>query len=154
LQPNPSLTLTSLRKSHTQEGLVQAKWTNQILDETFESIVKHHPSLDPGKLARTRELMSGAIRDCLVTGYEALVDVVTLPDPDDRHVLAAAIKSRAQVIVTSNIKDLPESALEQWNVEAKTSDEFMLDQFYLSGPVVWRCPVRCGQLEEPARNCE
>lgn len=57
-----------------QEGLVQAKWTNQILDETFESILKQHPGLDTEKLARTRELMSGAIRDCLVTGYEPLVD--------------------------------------------------------------------------------
>jgi predicted nucleic acid-binding protein len=120
-----------------QEGLVQAKWTNQILDETFESIVKQHPGLDAGKLARTRELMSGAIRDCLVTGYEPLVDVVSLPDPDDRHVLAAAIKSRAQVIVTSNVRDFPESALESWNVEAKTPDEFLLDQFHLSGPVLY-----------------
>ena len=99
--------------------------------------MKQHPSLDPGKLARTRELMSGAIRDCLVTGYEPLVDIVTLPDSNDRHVLAAAIKCRAQVIVTSNIKDFPPSALEQWNVEAKTPDEFMRDQFYLSGPVLY-----------------
>jgi hypothetical protein len=53
-----------------QDGLVQAKWTNQILDETFESIAKQHPDLNPVKLARTRDLMSGAIRDCLVTGYE------------------------------------------------------------------------------------
>jgi hypothetical protein len=46
-----------------QDGLVQAKWTKQILDETFESIVKQHPGLDPVKLARTRDLMSGAIRE-------------------------------------------------------------------------------------------
>ncbi len=120
-----------------QDGLVQAKWTNQILDETFESIVKQHPGLDLVKLARTRDLMSGAIRDCLITGYEPLVNVVTLPDPDDRHVLAAAIKARAQVIVTNNIKDFPAPALEQWNVEAKTPDEFLLDQFHLSGPVLY-----------------
>jgi predicted nucleic acid-binding protein len=120
-----------------QDGLVQAKWTNQILDETFESIIKQHPGLDSKKLARTRDLMSGAIRDCLVTGYEPLINVVTLPDPDDRHVLAAAIKARAQVIVTNNIKDFPAPALEQWNVEAKTPDEFLLDQFHLSGPVLY-----------------
>ena len=62
---------------------------------------------------------------------------MTLPDPDDRHVLAAAIKARAQVIVTNNIKDFPPPALEQWNVEAKTPDEFLLDQFHLSGPVLY-----------------
>jgi len=93
--------------------------------------------LDPAKLARTRDLLRGAIRACLVTDYEPLIDVVTLPDTHDRHVLAAAIKSRPQVIVTSNIKDFPESALEQWNVEAKTPDEFMLDQLYLNGPVLY-----------------
>lgn len=90
-----------------QAGLVQARWTNQILGETFESIMKQRPDREPAKPARTRELMSGAIRDCLVTGYEPLIEVSTRPDPDDRHVLAAAIRARAQVIETSNIKDSP-----------------------------------------------
>lgn len=120
-----------------QEGLVQAKWTNQILDETFGSIEKQHADLDPAKLARTRELMSRAVRDCLVTGHEPLIESVTLPDPDDRHVLAAAIRARAQVIVTANGRDFPDAALRPWNVEAKTPDEFLLDQFYLSGPVLY-----------------
>ncbi|GAB89902.1 hypothetical protein GORHZ_074_00115 [Gordonia rhizosphera NBRC 16068] len=77
-------------------GLVQAKWTDQILDEVFRNLAANRPDLDPLKFARTRELMNGAVRDCLVTGYESLVDALDLPDPDDRHVLAAAIKARAQ----------------------------------------------------------
>lgn len=49
-----------------QAGLVQAKWTDQILDETFDNLVKDRPDLDPDKLVRTRQLMCRAIRDCLV----------------------------------------------------------------------------------------
>lgn len=120
-----------------QGGLVQARWTNAILDETFKSIQERLPDLDPVKLDRTRELMSGAIRDVLVTGYEPLIPAVALPDPNDRHVVAAAIRARAQVIVTANVRDFPVEALSQWDVEAKTPDEFLLDQFHLSGPVVY-----------------
>lgn len=69
-----------------------------------------------------------AVRDCLMTGYEPLVDALDLPDPDDRHVLAAAIKARAQVIVTHNLKDFPPNMLEKWDMEAKSADDFIRDQ--------------------------
>jgi predicted nucleic acid-binding protein len=110
-----------------QAGLVQAKWTDHILDETFDNLVKDRPDLAPDKLARTRQLMCRAVRDCLVTDHEPLIEAVQLPDPADRHVLAAAIKARAQTIVTSNVKDFPTEALRQWNVEAQHPDEFVLD---------------------------
>lgn len=77
------------------------------LDEVFDSLARNRPDLDPAKLTRTRELMGAAICDVLVVGHEPLIDVVDLPDPDDRHVLAAAIKARAQVIVTQNLRDFP-----------------------------------------------
>lgn len=76
-------------------GLVQAKWTDEILDEVFRSLKTDRPDLEPAKLARTRMLMERAVRDCMVAGYKPLVDVLTLPDPDDRHVLAAAIRARS-----------------------------------------------------------
>jgi predicted nucleic acid-binding protein len=119
-----------------QAGLVQAKWTEAILDETFQSILRRRPELDHERLDRTRKLMCAAVRDCLITGYEPLELAVELPDADDRHVLAAAIKARAQVIVTSNLKDFPKSALAAWNIEAKSPDDFVVDQFHLDGPAV------------------
>lgn len=94
-----------------QGGLVQAKWTDQILDETFRNILKNHPDIPPEKLDRVRALMNAAIRDCLVKGHEPMIDAVELPDPDDRHVLAAAIRAKAQVVVTFNLKDFPTEAL-------------------------------------------
>ena len=67
-----------------QAGLVQAKWTDEILDEVFDNLIDNRPDLDPGALARTRELMVQAVRDCLVTDSELLIEPVELPDPDDR----------------------------------------------------------------------
>jgi hypothetical protein len=75
-------TLRDVLNRVAQEGMVHAKWTNRILDETFNAIEKTNPHLDPARLARTRELMGGAIRDCLVVGYEPLINAVELPDPD------------------------------------------------------------------------
>lgn len=89
-------------------GVVRARWSEMILDECFRSILEQRPDLTPQALARTRELMNRAVPDCLVTGFEQLIDGLRLPDPDDRHVLAAAIRAGAQGIVTANLKDSPE----------------------------------------------
>lgn len=64
--------------------LVRAKWTDQILDEVFDSLKSNRPDLDEQKLKRTRELMMTAVRDWRVTNYEALIVDLQLPDPDDR----------------------------------------------------------------------
>ena len=103
-----------------QVGLVQAKWTNAIHDEWIRSVLKNNPHLTPERLSRTRTLMDQAVRDCLVTGFEELIDSVTLPDPDDRHVLAAAIHANAEVIVTSNQKHFPDSELKKYDVQRST----------------------------------
>jgi len=135
-------TLRDLLIRVAEAGLVQAKWTDQILDEVFGSLTANRPDLDPQKLARTRDLMNRAVRDCLVTGYEPLIEAVDLPDPDDRHVLAAAIKARAQVIVTRNLKDFPSAALEAWDMQAKSADNFILDQIDLSREAVYSAVQR------------
>jgi predicted nucleic acid-binding protein len=83
--------------------LVQAKWTNHILDELDRSLAKGR-GISEDKRQRLRVLMNAAVADCLVEGYEPLIDGLKLPDPDDRHVLAAAIKCGARVIVTSNVR--------------------------------------------------
>jgi predicted nucleic acid-binding protein len=130
-------TLRDLLIRIAQAGLVQAKWTDQIMDEVFDRLAENRPDLDPAALARTRELMVLAVRDCLVTGYEPLIDVIDLPDADDRHVLAAAIASHAQVIVTSNLRDFPEGALQPWRIEARSPDDFVLDQIDLDRQVIY-----------------
>jgi PIN domain len=117
---------------------VQAKWTDRILDEALRGVVKKYPDISQDKVDRLRQLMIDAVPDCLVRGHEPLIDILQLPDPDDRHVLAAAIKAGAQVIVTAD-KDFIPSALEPWDIEAKSPDEFVLDQIDVADRLIWGC---------------
>jgi len=88
-----------MRVAHA--GLVRARWSDAILDECFHNIAASRPDLDSIVLDRTRRLMNAAIADALVTGYEHLVGALALPDPDDRHVLAAAIRSGGSILATA-----------------------------------------------------
>ena len=112
-------------------GMVRARWTEQILDETFGNLARNRPDIPPENLARTRKLMCDAIPDVLIEGHEPLEPAFDLPDPNDRHVLAAAVKAGAQVIVTQNLRDFPDYALTPWGVEAKAPDDFLVDQYHL-----------------------
>ncbi len=108
-------------------GLFAAKWTERIHDEWTRSVLAKRPELSD-RLPRTRGLMDRAIPDCLVHGYEPLIDALQLPDPDDRHVLAAAIRAGAQLIVTLNIRDFPVEALSAYDIEAVHPDAFVEQQ--------------------------
>lgn len=120
-------------------GMVRAHWTDEILDEAFGNLAANRPDLSPERLAVTRERMNIAVPGALVSGYEALAGALKLPDPDDRHVLAAAIAAGAVVIVTSNLGDFPAEALEPFGIEAKTPDDFVLDQIGLDEGTVRDC---------------
>lgn len=110
-----------------QLGLVRARWTEQIHDEWIRNVIKDNPQLSSERLARTRSLMNKAVRDCIVCGYEDLIDSLVLPDPDDRHVLAAAIRTGAELIVTCNLKDFPPATLSQFDIQAQHPDDFLVD---------------------------
>ena len=96
-------------------------------------VIRANPQLDPVRLERTRQLMVRAVPDCLVTGYEPLIRAVELPDPDDRHVVAAAIRCHAQIIVTNNLRDFPDRVLSPLDIKAQSPDHFvhrLLDTAY------------------------
>ena len=103
----------------------------------FAALKRDRPDLDPERLDRTRTLMGTAVRDWKVTGHEPLIDSLKLPDPDDRHVLAAAIRAGAQVIVTANLRHFPPAELTRWDVEAQSPDEFVRDQISLDRSTVY-----------------
>lgn len=110
-----------------QAGLVRARWTETIHDEWMRSVLKVNPQLSHERLTRTRTSMNQAVRDCLVTNYEGLVASLSLPDPDDRHVLAAAIRVGATVIVTFNLSDFPGDTLSRYDVTAQHPDDFLFE---------------------------
>jgi hypothetical protein len=82
--------------------------------------------------------MDRSVPDCLVTGFEELIDSLDLPDSDDRHVLAAAIRAQAGVIVTYNIGDFPEDVLDSYGIEAQHPDEFVTHLYDLAPGAVCR----------------
>jgi predicted nucleic acid-binding protein len=135
LYPN---TLRDLLIRVALADLVQAKWTDHILDEVDEALERNGIST-PEKNALRRSRMNEAVRDCLVTGYEPLIDGLKIPDPDDRHVLAAAIKAGAQVIVTDDRRGFPPEYLAEWDIEPKTADDFVMDLIDLHHHIVYAC---------------
>jgi predicted nucleic acid-binding protein len=105
--------------------LFQARWTEDIHEEWIRNLLEARADLTRGQLERTRELMNANVRDCLVEGYQSLIPGLELPDPEDRHVLAAAIRANASVIVTFNLKDFPAARVERYGIEAQHPDEFI-----------------------------
>ncbi len=141
-----------LRLSTT--GLFAAKWTDQIHDEWIRNVLKSRPDLED-KLSRTRELMNQAVSDSLVTGYESLIDSLELPDADDRHVLAAAIRSGAQAIITFNLKDFPGAALDHYGIEAMHPDAFIEHQLDLhQGAVIATAKQHREALKNPPKTAD
>jgi hypothetical protein len=131
-------------------GVVRARWTEQILDECFRSILADRPDLTVEKLARTRAAMNRAIPDVLVTGHESLIGGIALPDPDDRHVVAAAIRAGAQAIVTANLRDFPKDTLAPLGLEAVHPDDFVLDSIDLApGLICAAVAAQAGALKNP-----
>ncbi len=117
-------------------GLYQAKWTEQIHEEWIYNLLKNRKDLTRKKLERTKNLMNQAVPDCLVKNYEGLIETIDLPDSKDRHVVAAAIISNCQIIVTSNLKDFPDETLQHFDIIAVNPDDFILDQLDLDHPRV------------------
>ena len=107
--------------------LYRARWSDLIHDEWTRNVLTNRNDLNSDQLNRTRQLMNANVRDSLVAGFEYLIPSIELPDPDDRHVVAAAIHSGASLIVTFNLKDFPTDALKPYNLAAQHPDDFIVD---------------------------
>ena len=107
--------------------LYRARWSDMIHDEWTRNVLASRPDLTAEQLSRTRQLMNAHVRDSLVTGHDYLIPSIQLPDPDDRHVVAAAVHSGASLIVTFNLKDFPPEVLKPYNLAAQHPDDFIVD---------------------------
>jgi len=134
-------------------GLFRARWSDEIHEEWIRAVLSNRPDLKREQLEHTKAEMEKAIPDAAVTGYQELVLGLNLPDPDDRHVLAAAIRCQAGVIVTYNLKDFPPEALALYGLDVQHPDEFIQHLFDLSPARV--CAVVRDQraaLKNPPRS--
>lgn len=120
------------------------KWTDQIHEEWIENAIEEDarrhdpPQLSREKLKRTRNLMEQHAAESNVTGYESRIPSLMLPDPDDRHVLAAAIESETGVIVTFNLRDFPEAALAPHGIVAVAPDDFLCELLEEKPELFWQ----------------
>jgi hypothetical protein len=136
-------------------GLYRAKWTQRIEQEWMRSVMERRPDLPAEWLERTRDRMNAHLPDAMVRGYESLEAGLELPDPNDRHVLAAAIHCHAGAIVTCNLKDFPVEALAPHGIGAQHPDEFIEHAFGIDPAAVIRA-VRNQRaaLRYPAKSIE
>lgn len=111
-------------------GLFRARWSEDILNEWTRNLLANKPDLKHSIESQLRVIRK-TFPESIVTGYEPLVAGLSLPDPEDRHVLAAAIQCGAQHIITENLKDFPEHILEPLGIEAIGADEFLFRTFEL-----------------------
>ena len=113
-------------------GAYRPLWSSEVLaelDRTLRLLLGKRevsPEETDVYLTRLFRQMETAFPDALVTGWESLAETVQLPDPDDRHVVAAARVGRADVIVTDNLADFPPAALPA-PLTRQSLDEFLLD---------------------------
>jgi hypothetical protein len=119
--------------------IYKARWTADIHLEWIDNLLANKPHRQRATLERTRDLMDAHTRDALVTGYERLIPLVEVPDPNDRHVLAAAIVGHCDVIVTTNLKHFPPTALEPFGIEAQHPDEFLCNHLNLAQGLFCSC---------------
>lgn len=100
-------------------------WSERIMDEVCEHLPEVWSRATPTGIKRYVNLLNQAYPDAAVTGWEPLAPAIVLPDTDDRHVVAAAIRGHADIIVTENLQDFPTDALKPFGMQALSPDAFL-----------------------------
>ena len=113
--------------------LYTPKWIENIFAEWKTVMLRKGISEEEAEKRIQRANL--AFPDALVQNYNGLVAQLELPDEDDRHVVAAAIKANANVIVTNNLKDFPEKYLDSFGLKAKSADDFLTDIIDLNADI-------------------
>ena len=112
-----------------EAGAYTPHWSPQVLAELRPNLAKIDTVGDAGAGARL-DAMSSAFPRAAVTRYEGLIEAMTC-SPEDRHVLAAAVYAKCQVLVTYNVPDFPAASASPHGVTVLTPDQFLLDQLDL-----------------------
>ncbi|GAB3435812.1 PIN domain-containing protein [Actinophytocola sediminis] len=128
--------LTDILLRLAEANTYRPLWSQDVLDEVERNLPK--VGVTSTNARKRVQQMRDTFPDALVTGYEALIPAM-LTDQKDRHVLAAAVRADAAVIVTANLRDFPPAALKPYDIDAVHPDDFLLDQLDLYPAQTNRC---------------
>jgi predicted nucleic acid-binding protein len=136
-----------------QEGLYRVHWSRRILNDTVRNLVEDG-RIDPARAQRLCGVMAAAFPEALVDPPPEL-ELGLSCDPGDRHVLAATVAAKAEVIVTRNIRHFPITATEPFGVEALTPDQFLCNLLDLAPAAIHGCLTAMErQQRNPSRTVE
>ena len=116
-----------------EAGFFRVRWSSTTIRTEFEPAVIRAARLSPEKSAFQRARIEEAFPEGEIVEDPALVESLSLPDPNDRHIFAAAIQTKAALIVTNNLKDFPPEALGAHQIEPISADSFIADCIDLAG---------------------
>jgi predicted nucleic acid-binding protein len=131
--------------------LYRLNLTDEILEETCRNLVKTGRISESGAPRLVSEIRR-SFPAAFVTGYHSLITSMTNQEKD-RHVLAAAVKAGAQVIVTKNLKDFPCECLSPFDIEAQPPDDFLIHLYHFNSETVIRVLIeQAGELRKPSKT--
>src|SRR5882724_10859653 len=107
------------------DRLVEARWTDEIHDEWIRNLATGAPAIPMERLQMTRRLMNDALPMAMVSGYQEHIRAITLPDPNDRHIVAAGIVAGAALVLTWNLRHFPTKELKRFGLRRETPDGFL-----------------------------
>ena len=135
------------------QDAVQVHWSKRIEDEWTRNLLVKRPDLAPERVYRTTVQMNAALPDAQITDFEMLEPGLVLPDPKDRHVLAAAVKAGAEVIITKNLRDFPLEAISKFGIAAQHPDAFIYHLLQLEpSPVILALEAVQANLKNPVKT--
>ncbi len=126
--------LRDLLLSFAEYDLFNPLWSESVFKELKGKLVEKN-QMSETQAMRLITVMKEAFPQAMVSGFEDRIEALDLPDPGDRHILAAAIVGQSQVIITKNLKDFPANYLEKYHIQAKGPDDFLLDTIDLNPPL-------------------
>lgn len=132
------LNLRNVLVQCAEDRVVDARWTDDIHVEWIENLLQHDDRLDRARLERTRNLMKRVLSGADVQGYQYLIDGLTLADPDDRHVLAAAIHARADVILSAD-RGFTNAVLAPYGLTVERPDGFLMRLYHQDPDLMMAC---------------
>jgi predicted nucleic acid-binding protein len=124
-------------------GAFRPLWSAGVMKELQENLVED--GVDASLAEKRVRQMRAFFPDAMVDGYETLIDSMTC-HPRDRHVLAAAVRANAEVLVTFNLKDFPDDCVAGYEIDVVHPDDFLLDQLDLYPSLVMRSLRRLVEL--------